>query len=453
MKMRSIVLLIALNLSAYAVTEASRGSIISADGAVIAKEGTDNGSMGRIYPYGNLLSPVIGHTQIKTSNGAAKLQGVGGLEIYFNEVLSPMQTRTQKSVQSVMGDNLKLTISLALQKRIESIADRSKKVLKADEVLAFVMESRSGKMLSIASSNRYDPSKATPEKNESLQINAVSYSHEPGTIIKPLIFSLLLQKGMVNPTEIIDGHNGKYLLGKKTIVDEHPFKSLSAEDVIVYSSNIGIAQLAQRLNSYEIVRGLERYGFAHFSGVDLPYERRGSVPSTQKLDHYLYKAIVSYGYGTSANPIQLLAAYNVFNNNGRLINPKVADVFISSDKKITPVHPHRDPIQTISPSSAAQMKKILIKTVTDGTGSNAKTLGLEIGGKTGTVHIAKDGKYIDAYDTSFYGFANDANHAYTIGVIVREPRINYYPSMTAVPVFKEILDVMVEKRYLKPQEK
>jgi cell division protein FtsI (penicillin-binding protein 3) len=252
---------------------------------------------------------------------------------------------------------------------------------------------------------------------------------------------------------MIDGHNGKYLLGQKTIVDEQPFKALSAEDVIVYSSNIGIAQLAQRLNGYEIARGLERFGFVHFSGIDLPYEKRGSLPDSNRLDNQLYKAIVSYGYALSSNPVQMLSAYNVFNNNGRLISPKIADTFITHDKKIIPVHPHRDPIQTISPATAAQMKKILIKTVTNGTGKIAQTQGLEIGGKTGTVHIVKDVNSSAAYNTSFYGFANDTNHAYTIGVIVREPRTNFYSSMTAAPVFKEIVDVMVGERYLIPKNK
>jgi cell division protein FtsI (penicillin-binding protein 3) len=240
----------------------------------------------------------------------------------------------------------------------------------------------------------------------------------------------------------------KYLLGRKMIVDEHKFKMLSAEDVIVHSSYIGIAQLAQRLKGKEFQEGLNRFGFAHFSGTDLPYEKRGSIPSTEKLDNYLYKAIVSYGYGVSSNTMQLLKAYNTFNNNGRMINPMVVNSLIDTNGKVERIT-NRDPIQVISPATAQRMKQILIKTVNEGTATIAKTKGLEVGGKTGVVHVAKNGKYLDSYNTSFVGFVNDAKNTYTIAIMAREPRTKYSPSISAVPVFKAIVDMMVEEKYLK----
>ena len=98
------------------------------------------------------------------------------------------------------------------------------------------------------------------------------------------------------------------------------------------------------------------------------------------------------------------------------------------------------------------MKKILIKTVLKGTGKAAIYNGLEIGGKTGTARIAKGGGYSDSYNSSFFGFANDAKHRYTIGVLVRDPkkRYYYYASQTAVPVFKQIVETLVEEGYLNP---
>ena len=53
----------------------------------------------------------------------------------------------------------------------------------------------------------------------------------------------------------------------------------------------------------------------------------------------------------------------------------------------------QSPIQVIAPATAERMKLILIKTVNEGTGTIAKTPGLEVGGKTGTAHIAKNGGY------------------------------------------------------------
>jgi len=238
-------------------------------------------------------------------------------------------------------------------------------------------------------------------------------------------------------------------MGRKTIVDEHAFSLISAEDVIVHSSNIGIAQLAQKLNGSEFTEGLSRFGFTHFSGADLPYEKRGSIPSSGQLNNYLYKAITSYGYGMRANAMQILKAFNVFNNNGRIINPMVVDYLVDDTGRKLPMETI-EPLQIISPTTALQMKKILIKTVNEGTGVGAKTPGIEIGGKTGTAHIAKNGQYVNSYHTSFVGFANDKKHSYTIGVTVIEPRTVYFAAITAVPVFKAVVDMMVEEKYLIP---
>ncbi len=442
MIVKTTVLMVALSMSLYAANDLLRGSIMSADGVTIAKSSMNKGSEVRSYLYGNLLTPMIGYTQKRNEKGLVRAEGITGLEKFFDEEL--------KSVQMSKGKDIRLNIPLPLQTRVEIITDTFKKDLKADEVIAVVMESKSGKVLSMATSNRYDPNKIRSEDNLSFNTNAIEYSNEPGTIIKPIIFSMLLDKGLVNPKEIVDCHNGKYILGRKTIVDEHKFKTLSAENVIVHSSYIGIVQLAQRIKGFELSKGLYRFGFSHYSGTDLPYEKRGSIPSTEKLDNYLYKAIVSYGYGVSLNTMQMIKAYNTFNNNGRMINPMVVNSLIDAKGKVQLIT-NRDPIQVISPTTAQLMKQILIKTVNEGTATIAKTKGLEVGGKTGAVHVAKNGQYIDSYNTSFVGFANDDKHTYTIAVMAREPRTKYSPSISAAPVFKAIVDMMIKEKYLIPR--
>lgn len=150
--------------------------------------------------------------------------------------------------------------------------------------------------------------------------------------------------------------------------------------------------------------------------------------------------------------MQLLKAYNVFNNGGKMIVPTVVDGLIdpTNGEKIT--FDQDPPIQVISPTTAAQMKKILIKTVQEGTGKGTITPGLEVGGKTGTAHIAERKGYVNKYNTSFLGFANDAQgHRYTIGVTVIKPKKYHFASLTAVAVFKKIVDMMVREGYLVPE--
>ena len=150
-----------------------------------------------------------------------------------------------------------------------------------------------------------------------------------------------------------------------------------------------------------------------------------------------------------ANAMQLVKAFNVFNNGGKLVNPMIVDALID-EKGVSRPMQVQTPIQVIAPATAERMKLILIKTVNEGTATLAKTPGLEVGGKTGTAHIAKHGGYVNSYHTSFIGFANDGKHTYTIGIMVIDPRTVYFASVTAVPAFTAIVDVMVDEKYLQP---
>ena len=327
--------------------------------------------------------------------------------------------------------------------------DDMKIELEAREIMAAVMDTKSGKVITMASSNRYFPKSIQKSDYPSLNSSMIEYSFEPGSVIKTITFALLLDKGLVNPYDLVNGHNGRYKIGRKIITDEHKFDWLSAENTIVHSSNIGIAQLAQKLSGVDFNQGLLDFGFASKSTPDLVYEKTGSVPHIMQLENEIYKATCSYGYGMRANLMQLIRAYSVFNNNGRMVTPKVVECFIDHYNREI-VIPEQEQPQVIKSSTAHRVKKILIKTVNEGTGIKAKTDGLEVGGKTGTAHIVEERKYVNEYNTAFVGFANDKQNRYTIGTIVIRPKKSQFAAQTAVPVFKNIVDTLVEEGYLKP---
>ncbi len=419
----------------------------------------------REYPYGDLMTPIIGYPQKIEDDWYTRVKGIKGIERRFNDELSSKQdgfSRGSRDVNSyiilnnnsftkpkINGLNIKLTIPLSFQIKVEKMCDSMKKELRAKEVMLAVMESKTGKVLSMASSNRYYPKKILKRDYSSLNSGMIEYSFEPGSVIKPITFALLLDKGLVNPYDLVNGHNGKFRIGRKVITDEHRFDWLSAENVIVYSSNVGIAQLSQKLSGVEFYDGLISFGFAQKSTNDLIYEKVGSVPNSRRLENEIYKATCSYGYGMRANLMQLMRAYSAFNNNGRIVYPKLVDYFIDDRKFKIDVDDY-EAIQVIKSSTAQRMKKILIKTVNKGTGTKTKTAGLIIGGKTGTAHIVEKGKYVNKYNTAFLGFANDKTNYYTIGVVVVQPKKSQFASQTAVPTFKKCVDIMVEDNYLTP---
>ncbi len=427
-------------------------------------EVTESGEQ-RFYPLGETLTPIIGYVQKYEVNRYTTIKGKYGLEKYYAKDLEGLQSTQIKGRRDVRntiilddtsevknrfdGYNVITSIDLKLQKSIEALLMPQKERLGAKEIMVSVMDSKSGNLLCVASSRRFIPGHITDA--DALTISAIRYIYEPGSVMKPIVYSLLLKEGLVKNDDIIRTYNGRFMLGKKMITDEHRYPYLSAENVIVHSSNIGMAQLAQRLDPLSYFQGLRDFGFGRATGIDLSYELSGSMPDIHRLKNSIYRATASYGYGIKVNFFQLLQAYNVFNNKGKLVQPSIGEFLQSGSTKQAIFH--KKAKQILPASVARKMQKVLFKTVEEGTGKKAITQGIMIGGKTGTAQISVRGHYEKIYNNSFFGYANDATHRYTIGVTVIEPDpegTGHFASSSAVPVFKDIVDCMIKEKFLTP---
>jgi cell division protein FtsI (penicillin-binding protein 3) len=413
----------------------------------------------RNYQYTTSMTPIIGYTK------KYEMVGVKGLEKYYDDQLKAVQdgiiygqkdingyiifNDKSKIIRKVNGSNIHLNIPLKFQFTVDNILTKYQDKLQAKEIVASVMDSKTGKILALSSSNRYNPMKILQDDIPKLNATVVEHSYEIGSVTKPILLAGVLERGLAKKLEIVKGYNGRFRVGRKVITDTHPEDWISVEDIIVHSSNIGIAQLAMKMTGAQIYDTYNKFGFTHLTNIDLPYEKSGLLPRISKLDHDVYKATTSYGYGMRATFMQVLKAYNAFNNYGVLIDPKIVE-YISDDSGNRVYIPKPSTYQATSKEVAKTVHKILIKTVNRGTGKETRTKGLEIGGKTGTAHIAKSGKYVNEYITSFFGFANDKENRYTIGVTVFEPQTEYFASKTAVPIFKAIVDEMIQLQYLVP---
>ncbi len=414
----------------------------------------------RNYPFKDKLEPVLGYARYNEDH---KRIGMG-IEKYYDNILMPKQNGYIKGYRDVKnhiiydntaiikerkdGDELYLNINLILQGKIEDILDKLKSELKAKEILSVVMETKTGKIISIATTNRYNPMKITQKDIPNLKISHIQYSYEPGSVMKPITLALLLEQKKVNIYEVLNAHNGIFYFKRHfTIYDDEPFKWLNVIQAVIHSSNIVFAQLGIRLTPKEFREGLLKFGFGKKSGIDLPYEYKGVLFSTRDLVSEIHRASNSFGYALQANLIQLLKAYNAFNNNGVIIEPKIAYQYGN-----TPILTNK--YQVISPAIAQTILNILRKVVLQGTARTTNIPGLFIAGKTGTAKINKNGKYIKGlYNSSFIGFVNDKHHKYTIATLVIKPdKKRYFASQTAVVVFKNIVNTMIEMELLTPSK-
>jgi cell division protein FtsI (penicillin-binding protein 3) len=437
----------------------------------------------RLYPYKDTLTPVVGYIRKKNNEeGNLRVNGVKGIEKSYNSILNNLQNGELKGERDISsyiifnsdstiqtrrdGETVELNIPLRLQKNIELILDIYNKKLGSQEIIASILDSQTGQVLALASSNRFNPTDIKQNEIPYLNVNAIEYQYEPGSVIKPISIALGIEENKVNRNDIFFAHNkgkknskgvyprGKIKVGRWWIKDDHEFEKhwLSLDDIVIFSSNIGTLQIVNKLTGRQILDGYHKFGLGTKTGIDLPYEKYGDLPSIHQLSAgesegklNVFKSTVSYGQGMTSTFMQILRAYSVFNNEGKIITPKIVKNLLS-----------HEPEQIITPKTANLMKKLLIKTVNEGTGKKAFFEGLEVGGKTGTANIAENGQYKRKYMSSFFGFVNDKSNRYTIGVTVNDPISTgkywyyYYASESAVPVFKEIVDIMLKLGYLKP---
>lgn len=441
----------------------------NANGVVVPKQGLSIEVSGnnRAYPYKALLEPLIGYVRKGEIDGITRVYGLKGVEKYYNEILASKQDGEiigkrdvgfnvildKEAIKKIRQDGFDVTLSIPLrvQHKLEEILDRAKSHYNVQEVIAGVMDSYSGRFLALATSNRFNPNALRDIKDYSfLNLSALERVYEPGSTIKPIIYAILLEKNRINPTQIINLEGGVYKLRNYTIRDSSVLDKGTPEDILLRSSNIGMVKLAASLNAKELHTALKAFGFSELSGIDLPYEKRGTIPSVRRLNiEEATKATISYGYGLQTTFMQLMRSYASFSNGGFLPTPRITQYISAKDSQRYNL-PIPTPIQILSPHVAKKIEELLIQVVQRGTGKPAFVENVIVGGKTGTAKIAKNGEYINQYNGSFFGFAKDSNHIYTIGVVVFESHIqnDYYGGRTAAPIFKEIVEMLIDEGYL-----
>lgn len=446
----------------------------------------------RIYAYEETFTPALGYIVKTIESDKRRVNGGKGVENIYNDFLNDFKDGVLKGSRDVLsyisfdknslirerldGATVELTIPLKLQKHIEMVLDRHQQRLLAQEIIAVIMDNKTGQILAMSTTNRYNPNRIRTDEYERLNIKATEFPFEPGSVLKPIVISMVLDKNRIKNNELFNAYNrggtnskgeypkGTIKIGKYTITDDHQFNKqlLTLEDIVIFSSNIGTLQIAQRLSGREFHAELQKFGFGKPTGIDLPFEKTGIIPSVSRFsageargEDNIYKATVSYGHGMTSTVMQLVKAYSVFSNDGRIITPQVMKSIISPNG-VKYANIKHDDVQVLTPQTAHKMRDLLIKTVEKGTGRRAYMEGLQIGGKTGTARMPDAGRYTKEYISSFFGFVDDfSGNSYTIGVTTLRPKgtawYHFYASEAAVPVFRESIETLVNLGYLKPK--
>jgi cell division protein FtsI (penicillin-binding protein 3) len=403
----------------------------------------------RVYPAGQLALPILGAVDIDN-------KGLSGLELQFDNYISGKNGKNILKrdglghsysfndiplVAPEPGNDLICSVDLNLQQIVEQELTSGMEQTNAQHGVAIFLKAGTGEILACAV---FDSLGAPTLRNR-----AITDQYEPGSTFKIITTALALSTGKFELTDIIDVEHGRFQIGKRTIRDDHEYDTLSVEDVLVYSSNIGTSKMALALGEQRLYKAIKEAGFVNPLGVDFPGEADGYVQPPEWRDHYL--ANISFGHGISASPLQMTALYDAVVGNGYLSRPYFGKELIGPDGTHKLLNKNYRIRQVFKPELIDVLKMLLCEVVERGTATKAKSEIVRIGGKTGTaLKIREDRRGYDwrRSRASFVGFF-PADNPMVVGIIIfDEPKNSRYGGETAAPVFKNI----AERYYSMPEQ-
>ncbi len=406
----------------------------------------------RIYPYGSLASHLIGFADIQNSGitGIEKyyddyLTGVDGLIYAERDVLGRIiSIKDDLSRTPEPGCNIQLTIDKNYQRILEEALHHGLAEFKGKSAIGIIMNPNSGEILAMANSPDFEPENYNKYPNSVRRNIALTDPYEPGSTIKAVIMSMLLEEQLVTPNEKLDTENGVFSYRRVKIRDTHRYDKLTVQEIFEHSSNIGMAKLSERVSDNKFYRYLRDFGFGNLSSIDLPGESSGLL---KKPDQYskVSKAFMSFGYELMVTPLQLISAYSSIINGGTLYKPYVVSRIIKPNgltvEEFEPIKIRK----VISDKTSNRMREFLIGVVEKGTGSEAQLPFVMVGGKTGTSQKLINNKYsAKEYNSSFVGFFPAENPQVVCLILVNSPEVGRYGGLVAAPIFNEVASKIIE---------
>jgi penicillin-binding protein 2 len=376
-------------------------------------------SQRRVYPQNGMLAHVLGYTgeiteaQLDQPEFARYDQGavIGqfGVEQQYNDVLMGQdgqrqvivdntgQVRQQlKEKPAVAGKDLKLTIDLDLQ----AVAELS---LEGRNGAVVALDPRNGEVLAMLSHPAFDPNKFAvriraadwkeirDNPDKPMLNRAIQAQQAPGSTFKPTVALAALESGTIDEQFSVHCAGGASFYG-----DYHRCHlkgghgTVTLHRGIVQSCDVYFYTVGNMLGIDKIAYYADLVGFGHKTGIDLPNEKEGTVPSTQwAMRNYHRKwyagetISVAIGQGpVTVTPLQLARAIGGIAMGGVWQQPHL----VQTAKVDKPVTWSLDPVH--------------VKDVVDGmygvvnewgTGAQAQIPGLQVCGKTGTAQVESSG--------------------------------------------------------------
>ena len=417
----------------------------------------------RYYPYGSLASRVLGFT-------GGDNQGIIGLEVKYDEILKgkPGKILTTTDARGIEldslgerrkepeeGKSLWLSLDINIQKYAQQEALKVMEEKQAERVSILIMNPQNGEIYACVNVPEFDLNDPftlnTPrdtaemtEKQKQERLNqmwrnpCLNDTYEPGSTFKIITMAAGLEEGVVSVDDRF--YCPGYILVKDRRIHCAKRTGHGSQNFVEgaqNSCNPVFIQVGLRLGVDRYYRYFRKFGLLTKTGVDLPGEA-GTITHQEKNMGEVELATVSFGQSFQITPIQLAVTVSSLINGGRRVTPHFGTAV--SDREQTRaeelVYPVKEGI--VSSETSGQIREILEKVVSLGSGKNAGIQGYHIGGKTATSQTLPRSSC--RYISSFLGFA-PAENPQVLGLcIIHDPKGVYYGGTVAAPVIRSIFE-------------
>ena len=376
----------------------------------------------RLYPHGNEAAHILGTTNV---DGL----GIAGVEKQFDDLLAK-------------GQSVALSIDVGVQAIVRHEIQKQIDRFEAIGGAGLVLDIKTGELLALASLPDFNPNHFATATDDARFNRATKGVFEMGSIFKVLNTAVALESGASELGE-------RYQVSKPlkvarfTIKDFHPYdRPLSISEILVYSSNIGSARMAEAIGPKVQKAYMERLGLLDRLSLELPETGRPLLPRHWER---IAAMTISYGHGMSVTPVHASAAIAAAAGDGIYRAPTL----LRRDPLTMPVE-----TQIFSKDTAKAVRSMMRLVVShkDGTGNFAEAPGYLVGGKTGTAEKIENGRYNKKKNmVSFVGAFPVHDPAYLIFVMVDEPKGQKFSygyataGWVAAPAIRQIVEQIAPK--------
>ncbi|RLV01457.1 penicillin-binding protein [Streptomyces griseocarneus] len=377
-----------------------RGDII-VDGKAVTGSLEVNGidyKYRRSYTNGEMWAPVTGYSsQVFDGSQLEKLYDKiltgDDDKLFFNRTVDMFTGKAQKG-----GDIITTLNSKAQEAAFKGLGDKRGAVAALDP--------RTGKILALASTPSYDPSKIAgggkseeanwttleKDKNQPMLNRALRATYPPGSTFKVVTAAAALENGLYTDPDQRTQTPAKYVLPDSVTPLQNEgniqCENVSMREALRISCNTVFGKISADLGNAKMKKQAEKFGFNN--EVLTPVRAEKSV---YPKDNRPQNAMDGIGQASNrATPLQMAMVVSAIANNGKLMEPYMVDKVRAPNLNIIETHQPKQMGQPLSAANAQKIQSMMETVVKEGTGKNGQidTPGVTVGGKTGTAQHGVD---------------------------------------------------------------